>query len=304
MNPELFFDGFLGFFKVAFLLFIILEISLLFEEFFKSRTEFRKGFTGTKSTLFKTLHRHALKILRMEGNLRSHIGTASRCAFMFAAAGLLPVWGNQIILESSHSLWVFLGLNIIGPALTLIFQWTLNRGSGWPFVLSYAERSIGSATVLFILGITVVAMTGTDTFSEIQKIQDAGGWLVFQYPLSFVLMFALIVINLFLSFQTMFSKSGDAGKSEGWTIDDLLPHLRRTIWSLFIVDTFLGGAQGAFGDVFLVVKCILLNVLSEVVSFLFVRLREDQAEAFILWRFAPISVLILTFSLLLPGGCT
>ncbi|MDZ4677318.1 MAG: hypothetical protein SGI74_07375 [Oligoflexia bacterium] len=304
MNPESFVQGFLGFFKVTSLLLIILEISLLIEEFFKNRIEFRKGFTGTKSSIAKTLQRHALKVLRMEGDLKAHFGTALGCTFIFLTAGLLPVWSNEIVLHAPHSLWVFLGMSMIGPTLALIFQWTQKSGSGWPFVLSHAERSIGSATVLFILGIALVAMTGSDSFSEIQKSQEAGGGLVFQYPLSIILMFALVVINLFLSFQTMFSKSDTEVKHHGWTLDDLIPHLRRTIWSLFIVDTFLGGAHGVMGNGLLILKCVILNVSSEVLSCLFVRLREDQAESFILWKLTPISILILTLSLFLPSGCT
>jgi hypothetical protein len=76
------------------------------------------------------------------------------------------------------------------------------------------------------------------------------------------------------------------------------------MWSIFIVDVFMGGASpsGLFGDITLVAKCVGLNVSAAIASRLFFNLREDQAEGFMLWGLAPISIAILGLSLFFPGA--
>jgi len=296
-------SGALGFFEVGAFVLLVMELSALLEELFSVRAELRKGFTGTKTSLIKIFSRHCLRLLRIEGGLRRHMGAGIKFALIFVSAGLLPLWDGRVTLSVNHSLWIFLGITLFGPVLHLVFAWLFNRGSGWPIVLTSAERAIGSATVLFILSITVVAMTGADRFADFQKSQEVHGWLVIRNPLAIPLLMAFSVVTLFSSFQTIFSRTGDE-REEGWSFDDLLLPLRRSVWSVFMADVFLGGADfsGLGGGGILLVKCVSINVFSAIGAHLFFQLREDQAESFILWRLAPVSILILVLSLLLPGG--
>jgi hypothetical protein len=206
---------------------------------------------------------------------------------------------------------------LASPVIHLILRWAFFEGSGWPAVLIAGERTIGSATVHLVLAISLVAMTGLDSFSDLGALQEKWGWLIFKFPWALVILFAYAVVNLFTSFLSIFQKEDNESPSE-WSFDDALPLLRRAIWTLFVVDVFLGGAGsgnsslgqtvsvafGLVGNIFLVVKCVAINVFSSCCSQLFFRLREDQAEALILWGLAPLSVGILALSLLFPGGVT
>jgi hypothetical protein len=294
-------DGILGFFSTAALIFIIMEISLVLEEVFTMRFELRKGFTGTKTSATKILGRHALKVLRAEGTPKQHFATACKYLVIFLGAGLLPGWSGEPALVPPHALWAFFGLVLAGPVFQLVIGWAAGKGAGWPVVLTTAERTVGSATVIFVLAITLVAMTGSDTFVDFVEYQSRHGWLVFHYPLGLLLAFAFAVVSLFTAFHTVFSRTGD-DKPVGWRFDDLMPHMGRTVWSLFIIDLFFGGATGPAGGFFLVIKAVIINVGAGALSRLFFQLREDQAEAFILWRLTPISIVILALSLLFPGG--
>jgi hypothetical protein len=280
-----------------------MEFSMLIEEDIRARLELRKGFAGTKATPFRIFQRHALKLLRSEGSFRTHAAAGAKFLVLFLAAGLLPTWSGQLSLPVAHSFWIFLSLMIAGPLVNLVLEWAVKKGAGWPSVLATAERTTGSATVLFILTITLVAMTGQDSFADYQTLQLQHGWLIFQYPWALPILFAFAVVNLFMSFQTVFAGMSDE-KAMGWNFDALLPEIRRTLWTLFMVDIFLGGygAGGALGGGLLIVKCVVLNVISSFGSQLFMRLREDQAESFILWNLTPISIMILALSLLFPGG--
>jgi hypothetical protein len=295
--------GVLGFFAIAFVIFLVMEISVLFEELFTVRAQLRRGFVGSKSSVFKIFSRHTLRFLRMSETPRQNIGSGFKFIFIFLAAGLLPIWQAEAMLPVSHSLWIFIGLMLMGPVFYLVFEWVFKKGTGWPIVLIAAERTIGSATVLFILSITLVAMTGGDSFQEFQKIQSGKGWLIFHNPMAILLLIAFAVVNLFSSFQTIFARTGDE-KQSGWSFNEMILPLRSSVWALFIADVFLGGADmDGFAGVFvLVFKCVGINLLSVIVSHLFFQLREDQAEAFILWRLGPLSILILALCLLFPGG--
>jgi len=295
--------GVLGFVKVMVLILLIIELTILLEEFLAARIELRRGFAGTKTSLIQVLARHGLKILRTEGPLSRQLASATRYLVIFLSAGLLPVWGGKIPLAGAHSLWLFTALVIFGPVFHLISDWARHRGAGWPLVLASAERTVGASTVHFILAITLVAMTGIDDFAGFRDLQEAHGWIIWRYPWAIFILFAYAVANLFTSFQSIFSR-GREERAEGWSFDDLLPHLRRAVWTLFVVDVFMGGAGklGPLGDLSLIVKCVGVNVVSKAISQLFFHLREDQAESFILWRLMPISILILGLSLLIPGG--
>ncbi len=292
-----------GFVKVALLILIIIELSIAIEEFLSARLELRRGFSGAKNSPFRVFARHGLKILRTEGTFAQHLAAAFKFLIVFLAAGLLPIWGGKVPIPYMHSFWIFTTLVILGPVLHLIFEWAIKGGSGWPLILVTSERTIGGCTVHFILAITLVAMTGVDHFAGFRDIQLEHGWIIWRYPWAIFILFAYAVANLFTSFQTIFSRDKDE-KAAGWSFEELLPQMRRTVWTLFIVDVFLGGAGslGVLGDMALVLKCVGINVLSKVTSQLFFHLREDQAEAFMLWKLTPISILILALSLLLPGG--
>jgi hypothetical protein len=295
--------GFWAFIKVGLLILFIVEGSLLIEEFIAGRLELRKGFAGAKSSPFRIFARHGLKLLRMEGSFSHHVGAGAKFLVIFLAAGLLPIWSGEIPLQATHGLWIFTALMIGGPVIYLILEWSIKKGSGWPSLLISAERTVGCSTVLLILTITLVAMSGLDNFSDFRDFQKIHGWIIFDYPLAMFILFAYAVANLFTSFQTIFSRTVDESPS-GWSFDELLPHLRRAVWTLFLIDVFFSGsgAIGPAGNLFLVLKCLLLNVASYFGSQLFFHLREDQAEAFILWRLTPITVLILALTLLFPGG--
>jgi hypothetical protein len=296
-------SGFWAFLKVSVLIVLIIESSLLVEEFITARLELRKGFAGAKSSPFRIFVRHGLKLLRMEGSFTQHFGAGAKFLVIFLAAGLLPVWSGEIPLQASHGLWIFTALMIGGPVIYLILEWSIKKGSGWPSLLVSAERTVGCSTVFLILTITLVAMSGLDNFLDLRDFQKIHGWIIFDYPLAIFILFAYAVANLFTSFQTIFSRTIDESPS-GWSFDELLPHLRRAVWTLFLVDVFFAGSGslGILGDLFLIFKCVALNVVSHFGSQLFFHLREDQAEAFILWRLTPITVLILALTLLFPGG--
>ena len=304
---ESFFAGVGGFLLTVLAVFLVTELSLVLEEAILVRFELRKGFTGAKTGLIKVFQRHALKVLRIEGPPSKHFISAAKYLMVFFAAGCLPLWGGEPALNPPHSLWIFLGIILLGPIAQLAIAWYFNKGAGWPVLLTTNERTIGSATVLFTLAIALVAMTGVDRFSDFIEAQARHSWLVFRYPLSVLLAFAFAVVSLFVTFQSVFSRTGDA-RPAGWGMDDLIPQLSRAVWSLFIVDIFFGGAAGALsgpvGDALFILKAVVINVISGVVAKLFFQLREDQAEAFILWRLAPISIAILALSLIFPGGLT
>jgi len=296
-------SGFGAFVKVAIYIFIIVEISILVEEFIAARLELRRGFAGTKTSPLRIFARHGIKILRTEGSFGQHLASGAKFLVIFLAAGLLPLWFGQIPLSCAHSFWIFTTLVIAGPVLHLILEWAFKRGSGWPLILVTSERTIGSCTVHFILAITLIAMTGVDNFSGFRDLQENHSWIIWRYPWAIFILFAYAVANLFTSFQTIFARDKDE-KAAGWSFDELLPQMRRAVWTLFMVDVFLGGASttGMVGNIGLILKSVLINVASSLASQLFFRLREDQAEAFILWRLTPISILILALSLLIPGG--
>ena len=184
-----------------------------------------------------------------------------------------------------------------------MFEWAVKKGRGWPIVLVAAERTIGSATVLFILSITLVAMTGSDNFLDFHKSQSTGGWLIFRNPMAILLLITFAVVNLFSSFQTIFARTGDE-KQTGWSFNEMILPLRSSVWSIFIADVFLGGAhlENFMGVLLLISKGVGVNIASVIISHLFFQLREDQAESFILWRLGPLSIVILAFCLLFPGG--
>ena len=125
--------------------------------------------------------------------------------------------------------------------------------------------------------------------------------------ISLFLVFAFLVVQLYMTFKSVFSKPAESEREQGWGLEDFLPELSRAIWGLFIVDVFMGGAfsefqsMGWLANMVLVLKVVVLNAMALTLSRLFVRLREDQAESFILWRLTPLSVLILAASLLVSG---
>jgi hypothetical protein len=298
-----FLGGVWGFFKVTILVLTIVELSMLIEEFISARLELRRGFAGTQTSPLKIFARHGLKVLRVDGSISQHIGAGAKFLIIFLAAGLLPIWSGEIPLNCAHSLWVFTALTIVGPAVHLILEWTIKRGAGWPSVLVTAERSLGTATVHFVLAMTLVAMTGIDNFADFRDLQLTKSWMILRYPWIVLILFAYAVASLFTSFQTIFAREQDE-RASGWSFDGLLPQLRRTVWTLFMVDVFLGGSGGAtvVGDLVLIFKCVSINTISYFGSKQFFNLREDQAESFILWRLTPIAIFILAISLLFPGG--
>ena len=235
-----------------------------------------------------------LRFLRMSDSLGQNIGAGFKFILVVLAAGLLPIWQGRAMLPASHSLWIFIGLMLLGPVLYLVFEWVFKKGSGWPIVLIAAERTIGSATVLFILSITLVAMTGGDSFLEFQNIQKSHGWLIFHNPMAILLLGAFAVVNLFSSFQTIFSRTGDE-KQSGWSFNEnqSFPFAVRC-GRFFIADVFLGSAdvENIPGVIFLIFKCVGVNLISVIVSHLFFQLREDQAEAFIFMEAWPPSPLL------------
>src|ERR1700733_14382657 len=165
-------DGVLGFFKTFAILGIILESSLLIEEFFKTKIELRKGFSGTNVTVVKTAERHILRMLRLEGSLKKNLIASLGCVFILTLAGLLPAWDGKIPIDVTHSIWIYLCARILLPVLTLIFEWRFNDGRGWPSFLVGAERAIGSATIMFVLALALVEMTGVDSFSALRDLQQ------------------------------------------------------------------------------------------------------------------------------------
>ncbi len=293
---------FLG--TVAFVL-VIMELSFLAEEFFKTRFEIRRGFSGTGTSILEILKRHLLKILRIEGIWKDHVAFGLRAVPFFIAVGLLPIWSYRPGIENAYSFWIFGGIMVSTPLLSMICQWSSNKGAGWPFNLISAERALGGATALFILQITLVALTGEDTFEGFSHIQQHA-WLIVQAPLSILLLIGFVTVAFFASFQTVFSKSHRFDKKDGWGFDDFFPSLNRVVWIIFVANIFLGGAPDFFGvgGFVLILKCVIVNVVAGIFSQIYFSFREDQAENFILWSLTPATIGTLIFSLILPGHRT
>jgi hypothetical protein len=298
------FAGAWGFLRTFLFLILILELSLVFEEFFHSKLSLKKGFTGTNSSLFKVFERHLLRCLRIEGSIKRNLAAVLTCVFILMLAGLLPTWGGGISLDQLHSVWIFLGARMLLPVLALIIEWRLNAGRGWPTLLMRAERAIGSATAIFILTLTLVEMAGSDSFSALKNLQNQHSSLIMRFPMAIFIMFGFVVIDLFTSSQSLFAQANTGEKQSGWSLEDFTPLLLRVSWSLFIVDVFWSGSVGnpALDTILLILKCTFVTVFCSLVGRLFIRLRTDQAENFILWRLTPLSILILAVSLLVSGG--
>ena len=121
------------------------------------------------------------------------------------------------------------------------------------------------------------------------------------------LVFAFLAVQLFMTFSSIFSKPAESEREHGWGLEDFLPELSRAVWGLFVVDVFMGGAfvEGSsfasLANLLFVLKVVMLNAVAKCAAQLFVRLREDQAENFILWRLTPFSVFILALSLFFTG---
>jgi hypothetical protein len=293
-------EGVFAFLYATLSLFMVMELSLLLEEFLAYRAESRRGFWATGSHLYKIYYRHILQLFRREEGLGATLAGAFRWVFAMVMVGLMPTWFGQPGIECAHSIWVFFIIGIATPVLGLIWQWAFDRGSSWPFTLASSERAIASSSVLFILGLTLVGMTGVDSFGDLRRIQEEQGWLIFQYPFAIVLMVSFMVMSLYLSFETVFSRPLEMAQTRGWTYDHLSGNLIRMVWSLFVVNVFLGGASGdGFGGALgLVAKWVVVNVTTILLSRPFFRFREDQAEVFVLWRLVPISMVVLVLSIL------
>jgi hypothetical protein len=229
-----------GFFGSLFFLVVVLESSLLIEEFLRARIEIRKGFSGTNTTILYAAKRHLLCALRLEGSIQRNMAAALSGAFILFATGFLPIWAGAVPLNYSHSIWIYLGARALLPISRLILEWRFNKGRGWPSFLTNAERAVGSISVLVILTLALVEMTGTDSFAQIRNLQREHGALIFRYPLAIVIMFGYIILSLYWSSQSPFSQPVRGEKQDGWSLDDFLPQLRRISWSLFIVDVFCG----------------------------------------------------------------
>src|ERR1017187_8904346 len=91
------------FFKNVFLVLVIIELTLIVEEIFNTKLEFRKGFQGVKTSLIRVSGRHLLKFLRLQSSWHASFATSVKAAAFFVAVGLLPPWGGTIVLPAPHS---------------------------------------------------------------------------------------------------------------------------------------------------------------------------------------------------------
>lgn len=296
-------EGAIAFFQTLLTCVILFELSLLVEEMIRIRLEARKGFTGTHTTIMRVFQRHSIKILNYEATQFENLRSAFKFTLYFLSIGLMPTLSGRIGLNFDHSIWVFWTLLVIGPLLDLVFQWIWLKGAAWPSYLAKTERTVGISTVLYILGISLVASTGLDSFEELIRFQEKSTWLIFRLPLTGGLMLAFLVVAVFTSFEGVFSRVRTESPEHGGYAD-LQSRLNRLAWSLFISTVFLGGIfdETVVAAIIFIFKTLLVNVMLFLLSHLFFRLREDQAEAFILWRLTPFCFLILVATIFFPWG--
>lgn len=290
-------EGVLAFFKAVLIVFSIAEGTFLLEQWVSWRREYRRGFSGTKSSLFQAVRRQVIVFLRQEASITMAIRFATKATILFVAVSMLPIFGGKY-LDLEHSIWLFWGLILIGPLLSLFFQWVYNQGKAWPNVLRGGERSLGAITAFIFLGAALAVTTGVDSFSGMQAFQQKHGWLLFAKPLSLVIMCAFLVASHYLNFQHVFRGAEYPDRPEGWVPNDFIPFFMRTVSSLFVVVVFLGGAPaGGLAIPVIILKTILVNVLSSLFLHDAFQLTEAQAENLILSRLVPASVAVFVLTL-------
>ena len=126
-------NGALGFLIVACVIFIVMEISVLFEELFTVRAQLRKGFAGSKSNIFKIFSRHVLRFLRMSESFGQNIGAGNiKRAVRVTVLGTLC--GFVLLTLVGLIAFIFAPSIVAFGRFGLRESWTAREKAGWPLV--------------------------------------------------------------------------------------------------------------------------------------------------------------------------
>jgi hypothetical protein len=201
-----FFSGVLKFFEMLIFMFVTLECVGLVERKIQTKLNFRVVEPGFNISLTRIFYRQMLVLLRRQYSQRQAITGSLKLSSLFLALALLPGPSGHVVLDLPHSLWVFFLLYQMTPILVFVTSLWVNKGRAWPGVISQVERAQGALAAVFILGITIMGVTGIDQISELFRLQNASGWLITQNLLHIPLMLCFLCLVAFLSAQNLFSR--------------------------------------------------------------------------------------------------
>ncbi|MCC6278807.1 MAG: hypothetical protein IT289_12915 [Oligoflexia bacterium] len=296
-----FFSGSIQFFELLFFLLVTLELNAFVERFLNTKLNFKVGDLGARSGAIGMLARQLLILLRRAPSMKDSLTGALKLSSLFLMMALLPGPGGTPVVDFPHSLWVFFLTYQLMPVVVFVISLGIFGGRAWPGVVSQVERAQGALAAVLALGLTIMGLTGSDQIGQIYSLQQRSGWLIFQSVGFVPVMLCFLCLVAYLSAQNLFSRDSFKGLNESIISTKIEGMLLRFIWCLFVADIFLGGAGETLGWVGLFGKVVFLNAVLELFTSGFIRVREDQAERFILWQFTPFCLLIFILTLLGHG---
>lgn len=281
--------GFAGFASTFFLVFVLTEANLFFEEFMRHRFELRKG-------NFKKIPIQSLLFLTNRESFKEKMIASVVLIPIFISAAMLPGVSGKILFSPAHSFWMFILVMLLTPVIQFFLQLLFNESQGDLLAVRSQEKSMAGFTLLLITVICFTLLTAADDISEIVNLQRGRPWLVFQKPSTAFLLINLIIVVYYVCQQRFFSKSHNVliekeSEKRKYTLG-----LWKTVWLLFISSIFLGG-----NDWSLFPKVFLINTVAIFIFQGIAHIREDQAEAVVIWEMTPMMLFFVLLTLVFVG---